>query len=598
MTATTSQKNIRNFSIISHIDHGKSTLADRMLELTERVVKREMKEQFLDQLDLERERGITIKMQPVQLRYRSKGNSYQLNLIDTPGHIDFEYEVSRSLKAVEGVILLVDSSQGIQAQTIDVLRKAQAEKLAIIPVVNKIDLPQAQPEKTARQVRRLLGCSREDIIFISAKTGEGVDSILTAIVDNFPAPVGERGKPLKALIFDSFYDNHLGIVAYIRVFQGEILPVDNLYYWATKIQAKSKGVGIFTPSLVAKPFLSAGQIGYLATGLKDVDQVLIGDTITRYRSHLPTGWQPLPGFKRVQPRLFSSFYPESGDQFSLLQQATAKIALQDSSLVWQNESSPAFGRGLRGGFLGLLHAEIIQERLEREFDLSLVVTSPSVEYQFKDNSNQLIKTTDPAKVPDRSKIDWIKEPYIKLEILSPKDYFSKIMDLMKGEGAEYIKTENNRIFYRLPLRQIIIDFADKLKSLSQGYASFSYKIIGYRKSDLVRLDIFLAGERVEPFSQIVPSQKADQTGRRLAKKLKELLPRQNFQVAIQAVVGGKVVGREDLSAHRKDVTGHLYGGDRTRKDKLLQKQKKGKKKLRKVGRINLPSDIFRKVLAR
>ena len=519
-------------------------------------------------------------------------------MIDTPGHIDFEYEVSRSLKAVEGAILLVDSSQGIQAQTIDVLEKARKEKLAIIPVINKIDLPQAQPEKTAREIKELLDCSQEDIIFASAKTGEGVKEILAAVVDNFPAPVGERRKPLKALVFDSFYDNHLGIVAYIRVSQGEILPVDNLYYCATKVQAKSKGVGIFTPSLVEKPLLSAGQIGYIATGLKDTQQVLIGDTVTHYRSSLPAGLNPLPGFKKVQSRLFSSFYPESGDQFPALQQAAAKIALQDSSLVWQNESSPAFGRGLRGGFLGLLHAEIIQERLEREFDLSLIVTSPSVEYQFKDNKNQLIKTTDPAKIPDQSMVNWIKEPYIELEILSPKDYFSKIMDLMKGEGAEYIKTEKNRIFYRLPLRQIIIDFADKLKSLSQGYASFSYKIIGYQKSDLARLDIFLAGERVEPFSQVVPKQKVDQIGRKLTKKLKEMLPRQNFQVAIQAAVSGKVVAREDLSAHRKDVTGHLYGGDRTRKDKLLKKQKKGKKKMRMIGRINLPSNIFRKILER
>ncbi len=585
---------IRNFSIISHIDHGKSTLADRMLELTKTIKKREMREQFLDSMELERERGITIKMQPVSMGYRKGGEEYRLNLIDTPGHIDFEYEVSRSLKAVEGAILLVDASQGIQAQTIDVLRKAQKEKLAILPVINKIDLAQAQPEKIANQIIDLLNCERDEIILASAKTGQGVKEILDSAVDNFPGPIGKSNGFLKALIFDSTYDNHLGVIAHIRVFQGLIAPVDNLYYCATQASSQTKEVGLFNPELIERSQLSAGQIGYLVTGLKDINRVLIGDTITT--TPLPKDFKILPGFKKIQPKLFTSFYPESGDQFPALNQAIKKIALEDSSLSWRQESSPAFGRGLRVGFLGMLHTEIIQERLEREFDLSLIATSPSVEFQIKTKKKQIIRTTDPAKIPEQNEIEWLKEPYINLEILSPNNYMSKIIDLIKRRETKYLKREADRVYYQLPLREIITDFADKLKSLSQGYGSFSYQLIGFKRSELVRLDILLAGDKVEPFSQVVPKEKAPAIGRHLTKRLKEILPKQNFQVSIQAVINKKIIAREDLSALRKDVTGHLYGGDRTRKDKLLKKQQKGKKRMKKLGRVHLPTNIFRKVL--
>jgi len=590
--------NIRNFSIISHIDHGKSTLADRMLELTKTIEKRKMREQFLDNMDLEREHGITIKMQPVTMNYKKGGVEYRLNLIDTPGHIDFEYEVSRSLKAVEGAVLLVDSSQGIQAQTIDVLRKAQAERVVILPVVNKIDLPQAQPKKVSQQIKDLIGCRNEDIVMASGKTGEGIKEILDRVVDNFPEPTGESQNKLKALIFDSTYNNYLGVIAHLRVFQGQIRPVDNLYYYATQTASLAKEVGLFNPDLISKPKLTAGQIGYLITGLKDIKKVLIGDTITNITPPLPSSFKPLPGFKKVQPKLFISFYPESGDQFLALNQAIRKIALEDSSLSWQQESSPALGRGLRIGFLGMLHSEIIQERLEREFGLSLIATTPSVKFQIKTVNNQIIETTDPARIPDQSQIEWLKEPYINLEILSPNNYISKIMDLVKKREAQYLKTDRNRIYYRLPLREIIVDFADKLKSITQGYGSFSYQMAGFKKSDLVRLDILLAGEKIEPFSQVVAKEKAPRIGRSLVKRIKEILPRQNFQVSIQAAIGQKIIAREDLSALRKDVTGYLYGGDRTRKDKLLKKQKKGKKKMKRLGRVHLPTNIFRKVLER
>jgi len=590
------QENIRNFCIISHIDHGKSTLADRMLELTHAIESRKMKDQFLDSMELERERGITIKMQPVTMSYEKGGEDYILNLIDTPGHIDFEYEVSRSLKAVEGVVLLVDASQGIQAQTIDVLNKAQKEGLKIIPVVNKVDLDHAQPEDVAQQIIELINCSDDDIIFASGKTGQGVKEILDTIVDNFPCPRGDRRHRLQALIFDSTYDPHLGVIAHIRVFNGEMSPVDNLYYYATQASAQAKQVGVLMPKMIKRDKLSAGEIGYLVTGLKDIQKVLIGDTISSFATPLPKNLKTLIGFKKVQPKVFVSLYPSTGDKFPALSQAIAKIALEDSSLSWQMENSPAFGRGLRCGFLGMLHAEIIQERLEREFNLSLIATSPSVQFEIKDQKNNQFFTTDPSQMPDPGQIKWVKEPYIELEIISPNDYLSKIMDMMKKERAKYLRTDKNRIYYQMPLRRIIIDFADNIKSLSQGYASFSYKIIGFKKSDLVRLDILLAGDKVKPFTRLVEKDQAQAIGRSLTKKLKKIIPKQNFQVSIQAAIGKEIVAREDLSAFKKDVTGHLYGGDRTRKDKLLKKQAKGKKKMKLLGKVNLPTNIFRKVL--
>lgn len=599
---------IRNFCIISHIDHGKSTMADRMLELTKTVKKREMKEQVLDRMDLERERGITIKMQPVSMRYAYGEREYQLNLIDTPGHIDFEYEVSRALKAVEGAIFLVDASQGIQAQTIDTLDKAQKENLKLIPVVNKIDLPQSRPEEVASEIIDLIGCNDDEILFASGKTGEGINEILKAVVDNFPPPEAgpeeSSGESVKALIFDSFYDNHLGVVAHIRLFEGQLSPVDNLYFYQSQAKAKSKGVGIFGPDLIAKDKLTIGQIGYLVTGLKDINKVLIGDTVTTADTTL-SKFTPLPGFKEINPKVYLSFYPVETADFDDLKQALSKISLQDSSIDYSLESNPAFGRGLRIGFLGMLHSEIIQERLEREFELELIATSPSVRYKIKTIKNKQIITSDPAKVPDKNKIKTIKEPYTSLEILSPNDYLSVIMDMMKREEAEYQKTEylssehgsdRVRIFYTAPLRTILVNFADKIKSISEGFASFNYRIIGYKQSDLVRLDVLLAGEVIAPFSQVVPVDKADQEGRKITKRLKELIPKHNFAVSIQAAVGKDIVAREDKPAYRKDVTGHLYGGDRTRKDKLLKKQAKGKKKMKRLGQVNLPTDVFKKVL--
>ncbi len=581
-------------------------MADRMLELTKTIDKRDMKDQLLDRMELERERGITIKMQPVQMRYKKGGEEYQLNLIDTPGHIDFGYEVSRALKAVEGAILLVDASQGIQAQTIDTLDKAKAEGLKIIPVVNKVDLPQAKPEEVAQEIINLTGCKDEEILFASAKTGEGVKEILSSVVDNFSAPEESSDRNLKALIFDSFYDNHLGVIAHIRVFEGQISPVDNLYYYQGETKAKSKGVGIFAPDLIKKDLLSAGQIGFLITGLKDINQVLIGDTITTADTPLDN-FKSLAGFKKINPKVYLSFYPADNDNFDDLKQAMAKISLQDSSIDYLLESNPAFGRGLRVGFLGMLHSEIIQERLEREFDLELIATSPSVKYLVKTIKNEKISTSDPAKVPDKNKIEYIKEPYIDLEILSPNDYLSVIMDLMKREEAEYQETnyltkefgqDRVRIKYTAPLRTILTEFSDKIKSVSEGFASFNYRIIGYRKSDLVRLDVLLAGDVIGPFSQIVPADKVQSYGRNITKKLKDLIPKHNFAVSIQAAVGKEIIAREDKPAYKKDVTGHLYGGDRTRKDKLLKKQAKGKKKMKRLGRVDLPTDVFKKVLER
>ncbi len=584
-------------------------MADRMIEMTDTIEARSMKEQVLDSMELERERGITIKMQPVQMRYSKSNVEYQLNLIDTPGHIDFSYEVSRALKAVEGAILLVDASQGIQAQTIDTLEKAKRENLKIIPVVNKIDLPQAQPEQTAGEIIELLGVDEDEILFASGKTGEGVEEILDRVVDNLPSP-GEssgRAEP-KALIFDSVYDNHLGVIAHIRVFEGQLSSVDNLElrYLATGSTSKAKGVGIFTPSLVKANKLTAGQIGYLVTGFKDINKVLIGDTITTANTP-PSQVKALAGFKRPQPKVFLSYYPAVNDDFDNLKKALSKIALQDSSIEYTQESNPAFGRGLRIGFLGLLHSDIISQRLEREFDLDLITTSPSVKYEIKTTKGREFFTTDPAKVPDNNDIEYIKEPTVSLEIVSPNDYASQIMTMMKKEEADYLRTEylshslgNDRIrlYYQAPLRTILIDFADKIKSISQGFASFNYRIIDYTKSDLVRLDVLLAGDRIEPFSQVVPKERADKIGQSVVKRIKKIIPKHNFAVSIQAAVGKEILARKDKPAYKKDVTGHLYGGDRTRKDKLLKKQAKGKKKMKRLGKVDLPTDVFKKMLER
>jgi len=603
----TDQVNIRNFCIISHIDHGKSTMADRMIEMTDTIEARSMKDQVLDRMELERERGITIKMQPVQMKYTKNNQEYQLNLIDTPGHIDFSYEVSRALKAVEGAILLVDATQGIQAQTIDTLDKAKQANLKIVPVVNKVDLTQAKPEQTAGEIIDLLGVNEDEILFASGKTGEGVKKILDKVVDNIDSPGESSGEEqFKALIFDSFYDNHLGVIAHMRVFKGEVSSVDNseLYYLASNASSKPKGVGIFTPDLVKTRKLTAGQIGYLVTGFKDINKVLIGDTITTTDSP-PSSIVPLAGFKRPQPKVFLSYYPADNGDFNNLKKALSRISLQDSALSYSQESNPAFGRGMRIGFLGLLHSDIIQQRLEREFGLDLITTSPSVKYQIKTIKGKKFTTTDPAKVPDNSQIEYIKEPIVNLGIVSPNDYASKIMTMMKKEEANYLKTEylshslgsqRIRLKYSAPLRTILVGFADKIKSISQGFASFNYRIIDYDKSDLVRLDVLLARDRIEPFSQIVPKDKAQGTGRSLVKKIKDIIPKHNFAVSIQAAVGKEIIAREDKPAYKKDVTGYLYGGDRTRKDKLLQKQAKGKKKMKRLGKVDLPTDVFKKML--
>ncbi|MDD3486782.1 MAG: translation elongation factor 4 [Candidatus Moranbacteria bacterium] len=617
------QQNIRNFCIIAHIDHGKSTLADRMLELTQTVEQRKMKEQLLDTMDLERERGITIKLQPVRMQYKvqsrdsddsqylnskmSEANTntfhfslFTLNLIDTPGHVDFGYEVSRSLAAVEGAVLLVDATKGVQAQTVANLYQAIEQGLEIIPVVNKIDLPNAEVEKTKSEIIHLLGCREDEILEASGKTGEGVENILDAIVEKVPAPSGELQKPLRALIFDSKYDTYKGVLAYVRIIDGEVKAEHKITAMATKQDSSVIEVGHFTPELVKSGKLLAGDIGYIATGFKSVSDCRVGDTITLTNAIEKT--ERLPGYREIKPVVYASFYPKEGDDYNFMRDALGKLKLNDAAFDFEPESNQALGRGFRSGFLGLLHMEIIQERLKREFEIDPVITTPSVVYEVQvKGQKSKVKVFSPLEMPDPSVTESIEEPYVKLDIISPAQYLGNIMDLMNNTRAEYKNTEyidSERLIlsFNAPLTDVIIDLHDKLKSVSSGYASMNYEITGYRPNKLVKLDILVANDRVDAFSRIVPEDRAFSEGKATVEKLKDVIPRQNFQVALQAAVGGKILARETVRAFRKDVTAKLYGGDVTRKRKLLEKQKKGKKKMTQVGRVEIPSTAFLAVL--
>ena len=594
------QKYIRNFCIIAHIDHGKSTLADRFLELTKTVEKRKMREQYLDQMDLERERGITIKLQPVRMKYEYKGEEYMLNLIDTQGHVDFSYEVSRSLAAVEGAILLVDATKGVQAQTLANLYLARQQNLVIIPAINKIDLPGSRVEEVEKEIRNL-GIDSE-IFKISAKDGLNVEALLQTVIEKIPSPAvaGDEKKLFRALVFDSNYDSYKGVLAYIRVVDGEIKRGEKISFLASGAKAEVLEAGIFTPALSAVEKLRAGEIGYLATGLKDVSLCRVGDTI----SSLFTRGEiikPLAEYQEPRPMIFASFYPAEGSDFDVLKEALSKLKLSDASLVYEPEHSEALGRGFKCGFLGMLHMEIVTERLRREYGLGLIVTTPSVVYRLMDNSGIERMIYSPQELPDPSKIRQIEEPWIKLEIITPGEYLGSVMKLTQSLGGNYIDTqyltgERVVIVYEAPLREIIVDFYDRLKGATSGYASMGYELTGWHKNDLVRLDILVAKDPIEAFSRIVPRDKAHLEGKGILEKLKEVLPPQLFSVALQAVVGGKILAREDIKARRKDVTGYLYGGDYTRKRKLLEKQKRGKEKMREAGRVNIPQDVFLKVL--
>jgi len=597
------QKNVRNFCIIAHIDHGKSTLADRLLEVTKTVEKRKMKEQLLDQMDLERERGITIKLQPARMNYTQGGVDYVLNLIDTPGHVDFGYEVSRSLAAVEGAVLLVDATKGVQAQTLSNLYLAIEQGLEIIPVVNKVDLPNANVEKTKKEIIHVLGCKEEEILEASGKTGIGVEKILEAIVEKVPAPNGEMGKPLRALIFDSKYDTYKGVLAYVRIVDGQVKRDDVISMIATQKDSGVIEVGYFKPEMVSAGNLQAGDIGYIATGLKSVDFCRVGDTVTIIKGGVPLA-KSLPGYKEVRPVVYASLYPTDGDAYNLMRDSLDKLKLNDASFVFEPESNPALGKGFRCGFLGLLHLEIIKERLEREFNFTPTITTPGVVYELKlKGKEEKVIIYSAMDMPDPSILESIAEPYVKLEIITPAQYLGGIMELMSTLRSSYLNTEYldlERILlsFEIPLTDIIVNFHDDLKSATSGYASMSYEIIGYRTYDLVKMDILLAGEKVEALSRIVPRERASSEGKKIVEKLAGAVPRQNFAIAVQAAIGGKFVARETIKPFRKDVIAKLYGGDVTRKNKLLDKQKKGKKKMKNIGNVQIPSEAYLAVLKR
>ncbi|MFZ5982635.1 MAG: translation elongation factor 4 [Patescibacteria group bacterium] len=605
-----SQENIRNFCIIAHIDHGKSTLSDRLLEFTKTVEERKMKDQLLDQMDLERERGITIKLQPVRMKYKPHPNpllgkegeskEYILNLIDTPGHVDFGYEVSRSLAAVEGAVLLVDATKGVQAQTLANLYQAIENNLEIIPVVNKIDLPNADVEKTKKEIIHILGCSEEEILEVSGKTGFGVSELLQKIVEKVPAPQGSLEKNFRALIFDSKYDIYKGVLAYVRIIDGEVGRDEKIFMLAGKAESDVVEVGFFKPDFQKTEKLRAGEIGYIATGFKSVEFCRVGDTVALEKTKNQT--QSLPGYQEVNPMVYASFYPIEGDDYNLMRDALDKLKLNDAAFTFEPESSQALGRGFRCGFLGLLHLEIIQARLEREFGITPTITTPSVVYKIKLKGKRDIATIySPTEMPDPSSIEEISEPFVKLDIIAPSSYLGSIMDVMRNTRAQYLNTEyidSERMVLKFssPLTDVITNLHDDIKSASQGYASMNYEMDDYRPYDLVKLDILVANEPVEAFARIVPKEQAFSEGKRTVEKLKEAIPRQNFQINIQAAIGGKIVARETVKAFRKDVISKLYGGDVTRKKKLLEKQKKGKKKMKSIGKVDIPGEAFLAVL--
>lgn len=589
------QDHIRNFCIIAHIDHGKSTLADRMLELTGTVQKRDMKSQLLDSMDLEREKGITIKLAPVRMNYKE----HELNLIDTPGHVDFSYEVSRSLQACEGAILVVDASQGIQAQTLANVYLAMAADLKIIPVLNKIDLPASDVPKVSAEVINLLGCTDEDIIKISAKTGEGVMDVLDAVVEQIEPPKGAIEAPTRALIFDSYYDDYRGVILYVRVFDGAIKKADIIDMLGTQADGIALEVGSLSPAMTPKTELATGEIGYIVTNLRTTRDARVGDTVTIRRK---PATEMLPGYKLVKPFVYAGFFPVSNDDYQDLKDAVEKLSLSDSALQFEPENSPVLGFGVRIGFLGLLHLDIIRERLEREYDLDLVVTNPSTDYQVVLSSGEELDIKSASNLPDVSKIQSISEPWIKGEIIVPQQYIGAVLQLIISKrgmqsNLSYID-ERALISFEAPLANLLTDFYDQLKSVTSGYGSFNYELDGYRVDDLVRVDFYVAGEMVDALSIMAHRSESQSLGREITKKLKEVIPRQNFQVALQAAIGGKFIAREDLSAYRKDVTTGLYGGDVSRKKKVLAKQAKGKKRMKRFGKVDIPSEAFMVMLKR
>ena len=593
--AATNPLQIRNFCIIAHIDHGKSTLADRMLGITGVVEDRNMRAQYLDRMDIERERGITIKSQAVRLPWRSglDNQEYILNMIDTPGHVDFTYEVSRSLAACEGAVLLVDCAQGIEAQTLANLYLAMENNLTIIPVLNKIDLPAAQPEKFAEELANLIGCKPEDCLRVSGKTGEGVEVLLDQITKQIPAPVGDPKAPTRALIFDSVYDSYRGVVTYVRVVDGHLSPRDQIQMYSTGVRHEMLEVGVISPEPIASKGLGVGEVGYLITGVKDVRQSRVGDTVITYNNPATV---PLAGYKDPKPMVFSGLFPLDGAEYPMLREALDKLQLNDAALVFEPESSAALGFGFRCGFLGLLHMEIVRERLEREAGLTLISTAPSVVYNVTLDDGKKLVVTNPSEYPD-GKIAEVQEPIVKATILAPSEFIGTIMELCQQrrgvqKGMDYLSEDRIEIRYTLPLAEIVFDFFDQLKSRTRGYASLDYEPIGEESGDLVKVDILLQGEKVDAFSQIVHRDKAYAYGVSMTGKLHELIPRQQFEVPIQAAIGAKIIARENIRAIRKDVLAKCYGGDITRKRKLLEKQKEGKKRMKMVGRVEVPQEAF------
>lgn len=596
---TVKQQNMRNFSIIAHIDHGKSTLADRILEETGAITEREKQEQLLDSMDIERERGITIKLNAVQLSYNYKGEDYTLHLIDTPGHVDFTYEVSRSLAACEGALLVVDAAQGIEAQTLANLYQALDNHLTIIPVINKIDLPNADIDKVKRELMDTIGFDEEEILLVSAKTGVGIKELMSAIIERIPSPTGKKEEPLQALIFDSYYDSYRGIVALLRVVNGSVHVGDKIKMMATDATYEVVELGIHAPYERKVNALEPGEVGYLCASIKSIEDVKVGDTIT---SNTNPALQPLEGYKPMKPMVFCGIYPVESSRYPELREALEKLKLNDASLQFEPETSQALGFGFRCGFLGLLHMEIIEERIEREFNIDLIATSPSVVYEVELTDRSIIMVDSPAKMPERQRIAIIKEPYIKTNIFVPSTYIGPIMELCQNKrgnyiSMEYLDTTRVNIHYELPLSEIVYDFFDKLKSYTKGYASFDYEMVGYQKSDLVKMDILLNGEMVDALSLIVHKDFAYNRGKSIVESLRKLIPRQQFEIPIQAVIGTKAIARSDIKAVRKNVLAKCYGGDVSRKRKLLEKQKEGKKRMKMVGSVEVPQEAFLAVLS-
>ena len=592
------ENNIRNFCIIAHIDHGKSTLADRLLEYTQTVEARDLQAQVLDDMDLERERGITIKSHAIQMKYKYNNEEYTLNLIDTPGHVDFSYEVSRSIAACEGALLIVDATQGIQAQTISNLYMAIEHDLEIIPVMNKMDMDNAMPDEVEDQIVELLGCKREEIIRASGKTGMGVDEILHAIVERIPAPVGDPDAPLQCLIFDSVFNSFRGIIAYFKIVNGTIKPNDLVKFVNTGKEYEANEIGILKLDMVPQKELSAGNVGYIISGIKTSKEVKVGDTITHVKRQCD---EAIDGFEEVKPMVFAGVYPIETEDFEDLRASLEKLQLNDASLTFEPESSAALGFGFRCGFLGMLHMEIVQERLDREFDMNVITTVPNVSYKVFTNKGACLEVHNPSGLPEITEIDHIEEPYIRASVITKTDYIGQIMTLCLGKRGELVKQEyvsGNRVelIYDMPLGEIVFDFYDKLKSISKGYASFDYHMNGFRPSKLVKLDILLNGESVDALSSLIHFDNAYTLGRRMCEKLQELIPRQQFDIAIQAAIGAKIIARETVKAVRKDVTAKCYGGDISRKRKLLEKQKKGKKRMKQIGNVEVPQKAFLAVL--